>query len=123
MSEITKPILIAIPNDTRVAKILAELNRNAISMFTSDDSLLHAKSSPIAGAVVTSHWLVTAKGEKTDLHATLFPVFPTLTLIFPPFDQAYLELIYRPPRHEFLTLPYDQDDLIVRMKRTGMISK
>ena len=124
-----QPILIAIPQEwqAQVHKFLEREGFKVLAASSREEALSLIRSQSLSGVVVSSDWAVDDDdGKNIGLIEPIRGKIPTVTLItrqsFRDRGYSVYDAVYVPPLHQFCTVPFDLEELLLRMKRAGMSS-
>jgi len=124
-----QPILIAIPQEwqAQVHKFLEREGFTVLAAASWEDASSLIRSQNLSGVVMSSDWAVDDDdGKNMGLIEPARGKIPTVTLITRESfrDRGYnvYDTVYVPPLHQFCTVPFDLEELLLRMRRAGMIS-
>ncbi len=123
---ISSPILIAIPDEwqKQVFQHLETQGYSLISANSQDEALAIVQSGrELLGVILVSDWAM--PGEKTaSIIKLLQEKVPTITLITEKTRQEsgylYVDEVFFPPMHEYMTVPFDLDELEGRVRKLGV---
>ena len=123
------PILVAIPNEwsPTVCEYLEQQGIPVIATHSRDETLaMLKKSEDFRGMIIVSDWAMSTQSNDNDSIINLVKgKIPTVTLITRTSIQQsgyrYMDQVFFPPSHEYATVPFDLDELTLRMQRVGMI--
>jgi hypothetical protein len=118
------PILVAIPDDWRTAvyRVVEQHTSLMLTATTHRDMVDFVHGQSLAGLITTAAWLL------HPIHPTNGTFFesvrgrvPTITLIERTTQPPNFISVFAPPRHNWCTLPFAEEELVALMQQTGMI--
>lgn len=122
------PILVAIPNEwnSRVCDYLKYHGFSVVTTFSLDETIqVMQKHEGLRGIIIVSDW---AMETQNDPRAGIIKLakgkLPTITLITETSRQEsgcrYMDEVFFPPGHEYVTVPFDLEELAASMRKVGM---
>ena len=125
----SRPILVAVPIEwsSQVCEHLKQHGFPVIATHSQEETLAMAsKPEDLRGMIIVSDWAMsTENNENSNIIKLVKGKIPTVTLITETSRQQsgyrYMEEIFFPPSHDYATVPFDLDELTVRMQHVGMI--
>jgi len=121
------PILVAIPNEwlKQVCQSLEDRGYSVISANSQKGALdVIEQQKELRGVIIVSDWAISNEKEVVSLVDLLQGKIPTITIITEKTrlesGYRYMDEIFFPPTHEYVTEPFSVEELEGRMRITGM---
>jgi DNA-binding NtrC family response regulator len=110
-------VLVAIPDEwrTQVQQILEQNGYSVVMATSKDEARIILSESQLNGAVIVSDWAMTHEGSGASLIQLTKGRIPTVWMIQKSTPRQWFEELYQPPLHEFCTVPFAADELLVRL--------
>jgi hypothetical protein len=123
------PILVAIPNEwgSQVCDYLKNHGFPVVATSSPDETrAMVEKSGDLRGIIIVSDWAIeTQNDSNVGIIKLVQGKLPTVTLITETSMQEsgyrYMDEVFFPPSHEYMTVPFDLDELAARMRKVGMV--
>ena len=122
----TLPILVAIPDEWRnqICQHLESQGYSVIPVSSQDEAIKIVKSGKgLFGVIIVSDWAMSQ--EATDNVVKLLQEkVPTITVITEKTRREsgylYMDEVFFPPKHEYISAPFSLEELEGRMRKIGM---
>ena len=123
------PILVAIPNKEglQVSEYLEHQGFPVVAANSQEETLaILREQKEFRGVVIISDWAMTEKDDSFEGVIKLIEgKIPTVTIITETSRQQsgsrYMEEVFLPPSHDYVTTPFSLDELAGRMRKVGMV--
>jgi DNA-binding response OmpR family regulator len=123
------PILVAIPDEWRL-QVCQNFKQQGFSVVEArsqeEVKEIIRQQVELRGIVIVSDWAMTPQNDYTDEIIKLVQGrIPTVTIIAETTRQQseyrYMDEVFFPPFHEYVTTPFSLDELVARMRKVGMV--
>lgn len=119
------PILIAIPQwwNTILAQIVEHYGVNTIIATSLSDAKTIISTTELGGMFIISDWVGTNDDATIDgIMPNDLPI-PTITFVPRSSDYLWMNAFYKRPQHEYITIPWDIEEVLTMIRVTGMITE
>lgn len=124
----SNPILIAIPGawSSQVCQHFAKKGISVIATYSKSETLaIIRQKKDLRGLIIVSDWAMSDKNDTSDGIIKLVKgKIPTITIITDTSRQnsgyLYMDEVFFPPSHEYISAPLAIDELEARMQKIGM---
>ena len=125
---VSLPILIAIPNEwsSQVCEHLKQLGFPVVATYSEEETLeVLEKQGEFRGIIIVSDWAMsTQDNDVNGIIKLIQGKIPTVTLITETSRQQsgyrYMDEVFFPPSHDYITTPFDLEELVARMRHVGI---
>ncbi len=118
------PILVAIPHDWRITvyRIVEQHTPFILTATTHRHMADFIRNQSLTGIITTAAWLLyPLVPTKQTLFDLVRGYVPTITLMERITQPPDFISVFAPPRHNWCTVPFDEEELVSLMQQTGMI--
>ena len=123
------PILVAIPNKegSQVCEYLEKQGFPVVASHSQEETLAMLREQrDFRGIVIVSEWAMADEDDSTEGVIRLIQgKIPTVTIITETSRQQsryrYIDEVFFPPSHDYMTTPFPLDELAARMRKVGMV--
>lgn len=122
------PVLVAIPNEWSpfVCEYLEKLGFFVMATYSKEEtSEILQKQKEFQCVIIVSDWAMSTPDSETDgIIKSVQGKIPTVTIITKTSrlesGYRYMEEVFFPPNHEYLTSPFDVEEVAMRMRNMGI---
>lgn len=120
----SRPILIAIPDDwqTYVVQFVTQCGYPILTALSYQEALDHVTTYALRGLITTEAWALRQDNDNYTLFERIRGQIPTLTLIKQGGNPVIIQ-VFDPPQHQYLTVPFAEDELLGLMRRAPTIEE
>ncbi|MBP8251573.1 MAG: hypothetical protein KAX40_04365 [Herpetosiphon sp.] len=119
------PILIAIPQwwNTILAQIVEHYGVNTIIATSLSDAKTMISTTQLSGVFVIANWVGTNDDATIDgIMPNDLPI-PTITFVGRSSDYLWMNAYYKPPQHEYITIPWNVEEVLTMLVKTRMLTE